>query len=84
MADVSGVRSLAQHWDVLWYLVTVLFGALVGLIWRMLNRMEKKLDAMPDNFASTKAFEKMVEDRESKWKMFYRHRHHPSGEVDIP
>ena len=84
MADVSGVKSLAQHWDILWYLVTVLFGALVGLIWRMLNRMEKKLDAMPDNFASVKEVEKIVADRKEKWGMFFKHRHHPSGEVDCP
>lgn len=89
------VKSIAEHWDLLWYIVVVLIGAVNGLIWRTINRMEARQEdfirmhsacreALPKEYVTKEELKEIKNDRADKWKGFFRHRHHPSGEVNVP
>ena len=96
MADPGTVTSMAEHSDLLWYLVVVLLGGAIIELRIYLRSMSKKQDELiqlhgqcqkdlPKEYASLKKFEALEADRTKRWdKFFFKHSHHPTGEVRIP
>lgn len=58
MATVGGApESMAQHWDLLWYVLTAAAGVIVGLAgllnamaWRIISRLEKTVERTSEQF----------------------------------
>ena len=88
--------SVAEHWDLLWYLIVVIIsGGLVEfrLFLRKLLKNQDELKTLHtqcqvelnDRFPSKKEFETLLKVRAKDWRIFFfPHTHFPTGEVKVP
>ena len=82
------VRSIAEHWDVLWIIVCGLFGLVTFLIWQTIKRIEKAIENIfgclkdiSEKYVTDKAFCEWKVGREALWKRLNRHAHDDKGRV---
>jgi hypothetical protein len=88
------MQDLVEHVDTLASLIATAGGIIGLLIWRLLNRMEKKLEELchhhhqcreklPERFVNRPEFENWKKSRGELWKRINRHRHDDNGAVVI-
>jgi hypothetical protein len=88
-------KSVADHWDILWYLVVILLGAALAEIRIFLYKLAKNQEDLKnlhtecqlnlkDHYISASAFNSLLQERKTMWRdIFFPHTHFPSGEVKI-
>lgn len=85
MIAPGSVKSIAEHWDLLWFIVVILIGVLVTELRIAFHKMCKKQDKLidlhnqlPEKYVALKEFEELKEDRIKRWdKYFFPHTHYP-------
>jgi hypothetical protein len=95
MTDPGSVKSMAEHWDLLWFLVVVLIGVALAELrlafYNICKKQNRLIDFhnqcqknLPKEYVTREEFKKLEEDRTKRWeKFFFPHQHHPTGEVKI-
>jgi hypothetical protein len=82
------VKSIAEHWDVLWVVVCGLFGVVVFLIWQTIRRIERAIESifaclreMSEKYVSDKDFTEWKSGRVDIWSAINKHTHDTKGRV---
>ena len=82
----ADVKSIAEHWDILWVLVVGLFGIVLFLIWRIISRIEKSIEKIYDcmaNMVSRAEFAEWKTGRTDLKMTVENHSHAPDGRIII-
>jgi len=82
------VRSIAEHWDLLWVIVCGLFGVVLFLIWQIIRRIEKAIEnillclkEIADKYVPMGMFTEWKTGRADLWKALNKHCHDNKGRV---
>ena len=82
------VKSIAEHWDVLWVVVCGLFGVVIFLIWQTIKRIEKAIEGIylclkeiSEKYVPIALFTEWKAGRSEIWQALNRHSHDEKGRV---